>query len=314
MEWIHIRVDSRLDDIGIIPFLKRIYPGVSKALFFKWIRKGSVRVNGKRINFKYRLKYGDFVDIPKIIKNKGNNIATDISKFKDWEGTYKMLSNTNNLVDFINAPLRTMQIKIKKDSLYVTRFMSDDEVYSHIKNNSFKDVNESFSTLFLCNNENEKAIVFYEDTLVKINPLKYYATLFLLVISLVSGVLLTFIFIVQLLILPFKKNILKSLKTTFLIGLPFWLIIVSLILYLSNSSFLSLNNLGNITLVSISLFLSTLLFPIISIYGGYKLFKKQLFFKNNKFRTVFRVLFFGVTYLSLYCIYYGWFALQLWNY
>jgi len=240
--------------------------------------------------------------------------ATHLSKFKDWEGTYKMLSNTNNLVDFINAPLRTMQIKIKKDSLYVTRFMSDAEVYSHIENNSFKDANESFTTLFLCNNENEKAIVFYEDTLVKINPLKYYTTLFLLFISLVSGILLSLIFIVQLLILPFKKAILKSLKTTFLIGLPFWLILVSLILYLSNSSFLSLNNLGNITLVSICLFFSTLLFPIFSIYGGYKLFKKQLFFKNNRFRTVFKVLFFGVTFLSLYCLYYGWFALQLWNY
>ena len=260
------------------------------------------------------LLVNNYIDTSKITPRKYTNQGIGISKFKDWEGTYKMLSNTNNLVDFINAPLRTMQIKIKKDSLYVTRFMSDDEVYIHIKNNSFKDMNERFSTLFLCNNENEKAIVFYEDTLVKINTLKYYTTLFLLFISLVSGVLLTFIFIVQLLILPFKKTILKLLKTTFLIGLPFWLILVSLILYLSNSSFLSLNNLGNITLVSISLFLCTLLFPVFNIYGGYKLFRKQLFFKHYRFSIVYRFLFFGATFLSLYCLYYGWFALQLWNY
>lgn len=86
MEWVHIGIDSSLDDIGVIPFLKRIYPGVSKALFFKWIRKGNVRVNGKRINFKYRLKYGDVVNIPKLLKftnykRKITPIGIDIDRY-----------------------------------------------------------------------------------------------------------------------------------------------------------------------------------------------------------------------------------------
>jgi len=260
------------------------------------------------------LLVNNFVDTSKITKIKSTNSTTDISKFKDWEGTYKMLSGTNNLVNFINAPLRTMKLKIKKDSLYVTRFMSDDEVYTHIENNNFKDVKEDFSTLFLCDNDNNKTLVFYEDTLVKINPLKHYVSLFLLFIGLFAGILVTLFFIVQLFMLPFKKSIKNSLKTSLMIGFPFWLIMGSIILYLMNSSFLDLNNLGNITVISVSLFLCTLLFPLFSIYVGYKMFKKQLFFKNNRFRIVYTFLFFGVTFLSLYSLYYGWFALRLWSY
>jgi hypothetical protein len=207
-----------------------------------------------------------------------------------------------------------MQIKVKKDSLYVTRFMNDDEVYNQFINNSFRDVKEDFSTLFLCNSDNDKALVFYEDTFIKINPLKYYVSLFLLFISLLSGVLLSLLSLVQLFILPFRKPIISSLKTSLLIGLPFWLILGSIILYLSNSSFLDLNNLGSITIISVSLFLCTLLFPLFNVYAGYKLFKKQLFFKNNKFKIVYTFFFFSVTFFSLYILYYGWFALRLWSY
>lgn len=260
------------------------------------------------------LLVNNFIDTSKITKTKSSNITTDLSKFENWEGTYKMLSGTNNLVDFINAPFRTMQIKIKNDSLYVTRFLSDDEVYTHIENNNFKDVKETFSTLFLCNNDNDKTLVFYEDTFIKISPLKYYISLFLLGIGLFSGVLLSLFFIVQLFILPFRKSITSSLKTSLLIGFPFWLIMGSAVLYLMNSSFLDLDNLGYITVTSVSLFLCTLLFPLFSIYGGYKLFTKQFFFKNNKFKILYTFLFFGVTLLSFYCLYYSWFALRLWSY
>ncbi len=260
------------------------------------------------------LLVNNFADTSKIIKNDNTKIIANITKFKDWEGTYKMLNGTNNLVNFINAPFRTMQIKIRKDSLYVTRFLSDDEVYNCVGDNKFKDIKEDYPTLFLCNSDNDKTLGFYEDTFVKINPLKKYASLFLLFIGLFSGVLLSLLFIVQLLILPFRKSIISSLKTSLLIGFPFWLITASAILYLMNSSFFDLNSLGNVTVISVSLFLCTLLFPLFSIYGGYKLLKKQLFFKNNKFKILYTFLFFGATIFSLYSLYYGWFALRLWSY
>jgi hypothetical protein len=260
------------------------------------------------------LLVNNFADTSKVKTKKPTRKTIDISKFKDWEGTYKMLNGTNELVDFINAPFRTLQIKIKNDSLYVTRFLSDAEVYGHIENNSFKDVKEDLVTLFLCNNDNDKSLVFYEDTFVEINPIKYYASIFLLFMGLLSGLLLTVLLITQLFVCPFRKPLRNSLKTSLMIVLPFWLIMGSIVLYFTNASFLDLSTLGNMTATSVGLFLCTSLFPFFSAYSGYKLFKKQMFFKNPRFRLVYTFVFFGVTFLSVYCLYYGWFALRLWSY
>ncbi|UTW60825.1 beta-lactamase family protein [bacterium SCSIO 12741] len=254
-----------------------------------------------------------FVDPSLTSNSKAPIKSTDISTYKEWEGTYKMLNGTNGLANLINAPVRTMKLSIKNNSLSIKRFIRDEEVYYHSGNNGFSPEKNEAAYLFLCNNDGEKALVFYEDTFVKINPLAHYLSTGLLCFGLLSGFLLTMLFLGQILTLPFTRTYLSSTKTTGLMALPFWLMSCSIAIYLSNSSFSNLESLGTVTLTSVSLFACSILFPVFSVYGGFKLYKKRLLFKTNGFKVFYLSLYAGVSMFTIYSIYHGWFDLRLWS-
>ena len=159
------------------------------------------------------LLVNNFANTSKIDKKNSNQEAIEVSKFKEWEGTYKMLNGTNELFNFLNAPLRTIQIKIEGDSLYAKRFLDDNEIYFHNENNSFTGLKDDYATLFLSNSDNDKYLVYNEDTFIKISPIPYYISLLLLIIGLFSGISISLISITQLLIFPFKKSIKNITKS-----------------------------------------------------------------------------------------------------
>ena len=61
-----VRIDSELSNQRIDNFLRRELPGVPKGRLYRLIRKGEVRVNGRRIKAEYRLEEGDEVRIPPV--------------------------------------------------------------------------------------------------------------------------------------------------------------------------------------------------------------------------------------------------------
>ena len=61
-----VRIDSELSDQRIDNFLRRELPGVPRSRLYRLIRKGEVRVNGRRIKAEYRLEEGDEVRIPPV--------------------------------------------------------------------------------------------------------------------------------------------------------------------------------------------------------------------------------------------------------
>ena len=61
-----VRIDSEQADQRIDNFLRRELPGVPKGRLYRLIRKGEVRVNGKRVKAEYRLEEGDEVRVPPV--------------------------------------------------------------------------------------------------------------------------------------------------------------------------------------------------------------------------------------------------------
>mgnify|MGYP001552093217 FL=1 len=61
-----VRIDSELCDQRIDNFLRRELPGVPRSRLYRLIRKGEVRVNGRRVKAEYRLEEGDEVRIPPV--------------------------------------------------------------------------------------------------------------------------------------------------------------------------------------------------------------------------------------------------------
>ena len=65
-------IDETSDGQRIDNFLFKRYRGVPKSHIYQILRSGQVRVNGKRINAKYRLQLDDIVRIPPIKKIENN--------------------------------------------------------------------------------------------------------------------------------------------------------------------------------------------------------------------------------------------------
>ena len=61
-----VRIDIEQADQRIDNFLRRELPGVPKGRLYRLIRKGEVRVNGKRVKAEYRLEAGDEVRVPPV--------------------------------------------------------------------------------------------------------------------------------------------------------------------------------------------------------------------------------------------------------
>ncbi|MEM6513932.1 MAG: 23S rRNA pseudouridine(955/2504/2580) synthase RluC [Pseudomonadota bacterium] len=74
-----VAVNSEFADQRIDNFLRRELPGVPKGRIYRLLRKGEVRVNGKRIKPEYRLQAGDEVRIPpvRLAEDKPGPRSTD---------------------------------------------------------------------------------------------------------------------------------------------------------------------------------------------------------------------------------------------
>ena len=239
---------------------------------------------------------------------------TNLEKFKDWEGTYRLKFDENEIYDFVNYPVRVKKIVFKNNELLISEIGEDPEVFKHIGNNAFKSAGETLPTIYLTTNEGKKSVSYYGSTMLEINGSFYLVLIAFLVLSLVASILITVVFIIQLVVSPFKKSIRNILSRTFLIGLPFWLIVFSLIALFSNMSYLDLEKLGTITAISLSIYLSTLLFPFFCIFAGYKLFKQRKSIKNKWSMFFYTYAFFGILFITVYSVSLGWFALKLWSY
>jgi 23S rRNA pseudouridine955/2504/2580 synthase len=57
------KIDSNFHDTRLDKFIRRKYEGVNLTGIFKMIRKGKIKVNGKKVKQNYRLQEGDVVKV-----------------------------------------------------------------------------------------------------------------------------------------------------------------------------------------------------------------------------------------------------------
>ncbi|WP_336070144.1 serine hydrolase domain-containing protein [Mesoflavibacter sp. CH_XMU1404-2] len=264
--------------------------------------------NSKILN----LLVDNFAKYDTLIESNQKDLETKLINIDEWAGSYKMLNGNNELIHFINAPAHILKLTKSGQNILVKRFLGNTEVYEWVKENHFQD--KHGRSIFLCEFDGEKILSLNEDTLVKTTPFFHYSNLFFLALSLITGIFLTIVFLIQLVSIFFNTKAKKLSYLTFLVILPFWLIVASVILYLSNSTYHDLDNLGNISLTSAAIFTFTLFYPLVLVLGGFSLFKKWGTLKKSIIKIGYIITFFSISYLVFYCVTYGWFAIRLWNY
>lgn len=237
----------------------------------------------------------------------------DLSKFKDWEGEHRQLNEDNEVYHFLNFPIRAKKISFEKEKLIISEFLGDREEYFYIGNNAFKDKEELLPTVYLTDFEGEKSLYYYGKTFVTANEFIYTLVRTLLIMSLIIGLIFIVVFVIQLILMFFKKTTKNVVLRTFYIGLPYMLVIVSTIVFFKYYySYDSIKYLGEVSIVSVSIFVMTLIFPITCFWAGITLYKQWNTIERVYVKLFNGIGFFGSVFITGYCLIFGWFALSLW--
>lgn len=234
--------------------------------------------------------------------------------FSAWEGDYRVLNSRNGIFDLINYPFRTAKVVWENDSLKLAKFLGSTTTYRATGGRAFKKEDDRYPSLYLADNEDEKALYLDGDALVPVNSTSFLVLRILMGVSLLMGVVATLIFVFRLVTTLLKKSPKPVLMRAFLSALPYWLLILSFYVFLSNSGLDQLVSLGAISGPSLMIFLLTLLFPVSVLLAGYHLYKHRARLEKRFLRVLYALIVFGGGFLALYCISFGWFALRLWVY
>lgn len=245
---------------------------------------------------------------------KAENFDAEI--FADWEGEHRELNDTQEIFNFINFPVRTKTIAFENNKLLISEIENGTESYIFVGGNAFMDVSnaETKPSVYLTEFEGEKSLYYYDSTYVSTNSVAYSLLRFLLILSLVTPILATILLLVLSIKLLLKKFAKRQVSMLFLLVVPFWIVLVSVILTLSHLSYDKLAAIGNFSFVSVSIFLCSLLFPILCFYGVYIFLRDRPLIKQKFLSFFYGVLAFGNLFLGSYCIYMGWFAVRFWAY
>ncbi|TVZ25832.1 CubicO group peptidase (beta-lactamase class C family) [Gillisia sp. Hel_I_86] len=241
-------------------------------------------------------------------------IAQEIpNDFKAWEGEYRILNSRNEIFSLFNYPFHILKLEKEGDSISIKRLGSE-ENYSRCGGNSFIGTGEVNPSVFLTMNGDEKSLYYYEDVLVPVSSTWIFILRLVLVLSIFAGFAITAVFLFRLIIFAFKRTRKKQrLYRTFILALPYWLIFSSLIVFLLNSSLNSLEKLGSISILSVFIFITSLLAPIFLFVAAYVLYKNWQGL-NGIGKVLNGWFIIGSTIIISYCAFHGWFAVMLWSY
>ncbi|MCE7995142.1 MAG: beta-lactamase family protein [Roseivirga sp.] len=249
-------------------------------------------------------------------QKKGTYTAAtrEVTGFGEWEGEYRVLNSRNGIFDLVNYPFRTAKVSWESDSLVLTMFLGGDMKYGSVGGRAFVHSDDVYPSLYLADNEGEKALYFNDDLMVPVNSTVFLTLRISVALSLLLGLVATLSVLVRFFTALFKKSSWSVLFRALLTALPYWLLILSFYIFLSNSSLDKLVGLGQVGVPSVLVLLLTSLFPISVIVAGFYLFKNRNELKTRLSRFMYTSVLLGSAFLAVYCISFGWFALRLWAY
>lgn len=242
-----------------------------------------------------------------------HNRPIDMTQFKGWEGEYRMLTTRNQVFDFIQFPLETLTIEVSKDSLFLTRFLQDKDAFVHRGNTAFAKAEQPNPTLFLVEKDGKKYLNYNKDILVPVNGVGFLLLRMTLVFSLIIGILAMLVLLINLIIAAFNRRWRQTLKRNLVIAAPMVAFVLSIILFTSNLSLDQLETLGQFNMLSLSIFIATASFPILAIWATYWLYKNKEHISKRFSNIYYHLVVFGALFLSIYCIYHGWFMKMMWE-
>ncbi|MEQ1624021.1 MAG: serine hydrolase domain-containing protein [Sediminibacterium sp.] len=254
--------------------------------------------------------FTDSLPTPKQIQT----IPVNIETLKSYEGYYQLKSPRFEILNkYLEELFHGYHIEVRGDSLYSYGFKRPDQVLLPVTANIFKRQNEnSPSFLFTTNSEGNKVLYEWGAYYEKTSYTKIIVTQILVLGGLVCGILLLLSSIFWLFKaifkrLPWKEYFRRSLSA---FG------VLSLIIAFGTLAYMATNVslMGTVNFFTITFFIGTLLFAVLSIAGFIMTIKRFGQITNKLTKWYLLVTTTWLLALVVFYFHYDWIGLRMWSY
>ena len=242
--------------------------------------------------------------------NEGN---IDGATLLDWEGDYKLLTTRSQFMNILEYPIRTVNIDINDDQLYLQRFLNDKkDVYVHQNGNSFTKKKHFIPSLHLIEKDGEKYVNYKNGIYEPVNSYSFLTFRILLGLSLVLSVIAMLTLVIHSIIALFKKTRRANLKRNLIVGLPMFSMLLPILIVVSILSCEHFETIGRFNLLTIFICFLTTIFPALTIWATHSIIKNWNDISNRFLKVYHGLIVFSAFFLSVYFIYQGWFMKMMW--
>jgi CubicO group peptidase (beta-lactamase class C family) len=254
--------------------------------------------------------FTDSLQTPKPIPT----ITVNIETLKSYEGYYQLKSPRFEMIDkYLEELLHGYHVEVRGDSLHSYGFKRPDQVLLPVTANIFKRQNEnSPSFLFTTNSEGNKVLYEWGAYYEKTSYTKILVTQILVLGGLVCGILLLLSSIFWLFKtifkrLPWKEYFKRNLSA---FGVLFLIIAFGTLAYMSTNVSL----MGTANLFTITFFIGTILFAVLSVAGFIITIKRFRKITNKWARWYLLITTTWLLALVVFYFHYDWIGLRMWSY
>jgi len=291
-------------------------------LFHPELEVGIVVLINKNSDYFWRIvkKVVSALQFEKDAQKTINHYTAKTFNSADITGYYSQVDYGISLDRFPNYFLSGQKIIYQNDTLFIKEFQGDKQVLIHVNGNAYKRIDEATESVYFFRNSDGEIMLtlsgknFYQkDAAWK--PLFHRLFLVFSLVIIITFLLYVLIWLIRKFISRIKKR--AHQKYSLLPRLFPLLAIISLIVCLFSLSvwFGDYNNAGNMTVMSLLVFIFSLLFPLLSLISFWNCcFKRHMFIKNKFEKVYLMVVSTTLVGLSIFLYHYEIIGLRLWAY
>lgn len=234
--------------------------------------------------------------------------------FEKWEGNYLMMNSRNKIFRFIDVLLANISIERKGDTLLLTPFMDDAQIYQLNIDGGYKKVDESTSSLFLVEMDGQRVVQFLGDHYKPFNKAFHYLLLTIIVTSCLAGVSALVVLMIRIGKLLVKRRSKELTVVIISAAIPYMIFCILFYAFFSMIPLHKIMRLGEFNFNTSLIYLLSILHPFATLFSIFILVRNWQYFSVSKIRYLYSVINMGAVALSFYLITNGWFAIAFWKY
>jgi CubicO group peptidase (beta-lactamase class C family) len=238
----------------------------------------------------------------------------NVEKIKPWLGYYMQNNSRNEIFKFMDDLLSPTTLFVENDTLFTSAFLQNKNALIPVDGFQFRRYNQPIPTSILAKDASKPVLFIDENYYEKISPVTYYvhrsvilSALFFGAISIIMSIVWTILFFMKR--MTFRELMGRSISSFAILQLS-----IMFMIFIRNVNLKNIPNLASMNGWTLTIFICSILFPLLSFWGLYRSLRIWKFTKNKVLKSFMVITSICLSYLAIYLAVYGWFAIKIWNY